>query len=216
MSSSRAQRDLLNDPALCRRDRDTGCQLPQPHCSHPRAFSSTGIPPAAPSPAPVCVSTRQPLFALPQAMAALLQGKQFQVPSEMRNQTGISQSRNQLPKVFLATARLCSAAHCTLQPLESGLRSTTPGCHISHVEHRSLPTWLLLPPGRALCDPNLDVPHISSLLHRSSQNPRIQVRTSDAHRSEHGEDICSQISPCNTARNPGAAATISSFVSLYI
>lgn len=58
MSSSRAQRDLLNDPAFCRRDRDTGCQLPQPHCSHPRAFSSTGIPPAAPSPAPVCVSTR--------------------------------------------------------------------------------------------------------------------------------------------------------------
>lgn len=151
---------------LCRRDRDTDCQLPQPHCSHPRAFSSSGTPPAAPSPAPVCVSTRQTLLALPQAMAALLQHKQFQVPSEKRNQTGISQSRNQLPKVFLATARLCSAAFPSAP--QSGLRSTNPGCHM---EHKSLPMWLLLPPGRTLCDPNLDVPHISSLLYFVSMLP---------------------------------------------
>lgn len=125
-------------------------------------------PPAAPSPAPVCVSTRQPLFVLPQAKAALLQHKQLQVPLQKRrlHRAGISFQRFCFQQP--GSPRLSTAP---FEPLESGLRSTNPGCHIAHVEHKSLPMWLLLPPGRALCDPNLDVPHTSSPLYFVSLLP---------------------------------------------
>lgn len=149
----------------------TGTQTarsPSTIAATPELSAALPPPPAAPSPAPVCVSTRQPLFVLPQAKAALLQHKQLQVPLQKRrlHRAGISFQRFCFQQP--GSPRLSTAP---FEPLESGLRSTNPGCHIAHLEHKSLPMWLLLPPGRALCDPNLDVPHTSSPLYFVSLLP---------------------------------------------